>query len=113
MYRIARNCYVDLVRHPARQHAPLSRTPEALDLAARVRTTTAVYQRADVKQELARLRESLSEDDRALLVLRVDRGLSGRAVAHLLDDSEAALRKRFERVKARLRELARAAKLGG
>ncbi len=62
---------------------------------------------------LAQLRAELSPEDRTLLVLRVDRGLEWEEVAAALaetgdDVSPAALRKRFERLKRELRELARA-----
>jgi len=72
---------------------------------------------------LARLRASLSVEEQTLLVLRVDRELEWEEIAEVLgpgpedDDTPpggggarpaarraAALRKRFERLKARLRE---------
>jgi RNA polymerase sigma-70 factor (ECF subfamily) len=94
--------------------------------AAHVKSTTAVFKRTDVKDRVRALREQLTPEERELLVLRVDRGLDWREIARVLreqssrssegapvddDDAElardaAALRKRFERTKARLRELA-------
>ena len=65
------------------------------------------------------LREQLEPDDQMLLVLRVDRGMEFRDIAVALAEADAPLdaetlereaarlRKRFERVKERLRELAR------
>ncbi len=57
------------------------------------------------------LREQLEPFDRALLVLRVDRQLTWQDVAAVLkgdeknvETSPGALRKRFERIKAKLRE---------
>ncbi len=67
---------------------------------------------------IERLRSELSEEDQALLTLRIDKGLSWREVAIVLryegelpsEDEltreEARLRKRFQLVKARLRKLA-------
>jgi RNA polymerase sigma-70 factor (ECF subfamily) len=69
------------------------------------------------------LRQTLPPDDQMLLILRVDGGMDFRELAVAMaandavsDDAEldreaARLRKRFERVKERLRELARDAGL--
>jgi len=68
-----------------------------------------------MKRRLEMLREALDEDDRTLLVLRVDRRMAWRDIARVmsdvpiedqledLDKLAATLRKRFERVKERLR----------
>ena len=63
------------------------------------------------RSRAATLREQLSELDQTLLILRVDRELTWEEVARVLSTSEEplteeALRKRFERIKARLRALA-------
>jgi RNA polymerase sigma-70 factor (ECF subfamily) len=91
---------------------PLSR------IAAEVRTLTRDRLQASAPTELERLRDQLSEDERALLILRVDRRLSWNEIAVAMEDSgealdeltlrrqTAALRKRFERIKERLRALA-------
>jgi RNA polymerase sigma-70 factor (ECF subfamily) len=73
-----------------------------------------------VKNRIAELRDSLEEEDRALLLLRVDRGLSWTDLVHVLHEGSEAplegeaikreaarLRKRFQIVKDRLREMAR------
>jgi RNA polymerase sigma-70 factor, ECF subfamily len=85
-------------------------------VAAQVREATLSYLRTDVKQRIRSLREQLDPDDQLLLVLRVDKDLGWRDIAIVMvgdDASEtelarhaARLRKRFERVKAQLRELA-------
>jgi RNA polymerase sigma-70 factor (ECF subfamily) len=67
--------------------------------------------RTDVKQGVAKLRERLDPDDQTLLILRVDRDLSWREVADVMGLGEPALRKRFERIKTRLREMAREEKI--
>jgi RNA polymerase sigma-70 factor (ECF subfamily) len=61
---------------------------------------------------LERLRGELSPDERTLLVLRLDRDLEWDEVSTVLagdgdEVSAAALRKRFERLKAKLARLAR------
>ena len=60
---------------------------------------------------IARLREELSPEDQTLLILRVDRGFAWLDVARVMGRSAPLLRKRFERVKDRLRALAREARL--
>ena len=93
------------------------RDTHASRIAADVRSTTAVHLRTESKDALQRIRDGLDADDRTLLILRVDRGMAWREIAAVLhddDDSEldpakasAALRKRFERLKAKLkREMA-------
>jgi RNA polymerase sigma-70 factor (ECF subfamily) len=80
-------------------------------IAADVRSRTPAYRRTEVKDRVARLREALAPDEQALLFLRIDQGLSWDEVAEVMSaDGEevavATLRKRFERAKTRLRELA-------
>ena len=80
----------------------------------RQRTETAPYRKTDVKQAFLRLRDQLTEDDRLLLLLRVDRNLDWSDVARAMAGHDtppdprdvARLRKRFQRVKERLRTLA-------
>ncbi|MBK7864892.1 MAG: sigma-70 family RNA polymerase sigma factor [Archangiaceae bacterium] len=86
-----------------RVQVALSDTPE---LEAARRTTTAAFLRTDWKDRFRALREQLDPDDRALLVLRVDRDLPWEDVARVLGASAPALRKRFERIKVTLRESA-------
>lgn len=80
-------------------------------LAAQIRSTTPPYRRTEIKDRFAQLRESLEPDEQTLLFLRVDQGLSWSDVAAVVSEEGApvevaALRKRFERAKARLRKLA-------
>lgn len=77
----------------------------------RARTDTAPWKKTSVKERMRALREQLDPEDQTLLILRVDRDLAWRDVAHVMNEREATLRKRFERTKARLRELARASGL--
>jgi RNA polymerase sigma-70 factor (ECF subfamily) len=116
-------CYM-LARHAvsrvtdaraARQGIPLSQGPIS-QIAAEVRETTQLHLRSEVKARVRSLRDQLDPDDQLLLVLRVDKDLGWRDIALVMlgDDagevalarSAATLRKRFERVKERLRALA-------
>lgn len=92
----------------------------SFDAAERIRSGTAPWLRTDVKDVFARLRAQLSEEERELLVLRVDRDLSWEDIAIMLGENgdratvNARLRKRFQLVRDKLRELAsREGVLGG
>jgi RNA polymerase sigma-70 factor (ECF subfamily) len=114
MYSLARNALAQLRRDPRRRaerNLPLSIAP---DVAAVVRTVTLEIQRTEVKDEFRVLREQLDPEEHEILLLRLDRGLAWKDIARILGgpDAEnlegraAALRKRFERAKERLRKLA-------
>ena len=120
VYRVAHRAHLRYHRSGARRAGrvvPLSNAPDLLKLVARIRTETAAHLRTSVKSEIAKLREELSDADRALLVLRVDRRLAWPEIAAVMADEHpdtdpqklaATLRKRFERAKERLRKLAEA-----
>lgn len=115
-YTLARHAVSRMRRtaHPGRV-AALS---EVTDLADRVRSGTRPHLRTEVKDGVAAIRATLDDDDRMLLVLRVDRGMSWNDVARVMaeeGDSEvdeslsrvaARLRKRFQSVKDTIRERA-------
>lgn len=123
LYTIARNAAHNQRDHAkvrARVHAPLPESSRLEEIAAAVRTETATHLRTETKSRIARLRESLSEQDRMLLTLRVDRQLEWNELARVLHDgtgeelegealrrASARLRKRFQDVKEKLAELAR------
>lgn len=82
-------------------------------VADRVRSTTPPHVRTRAKDRLQQIREALDPDDQSLLILRVDRNMSWGTIAEVLADPDderstaqrsAALRKRFERLKERLRQ---------
>jgi RNA polymerase sigma-70 factor (ECF subfamily) len=84
---------------------------EVSALAEEVRSSTPPYRRSEVKDRVARLREALDPEEQTLLFLRVDQKLSWKDVAEVIGaEGEpvevATLRKRFERAKEHLRELA-------
>jgi RNA polymerase sigma-70 factor (ECF subfamily) len=86
-----------------------TREVSALVLEVRSRTFERVERE---RSALDGLRESLPLADQALLVLRIDQGLSWAEVAEALSTeseplNELAALKRFERVKARLQRMAR------
>lgn len=117
-YTLARHALYRLVRDPERRRPKVSpsEAPELAQLAEAVRTTTLLHLRTEIKDKVAALREQLDEEDRTILILRVDRKLAWQDIARVLSEEEitdseatkrsAALRKRFERIKERLRKLA-------
>lgn len=94
-----------------RRAVPVSEAPS---MPSPVRTQTAPHQQSGWKARFRELRGTLRVEDQQLLFLRVDQGLPWAEVARVLEGegaaaSTAALRKRFERVTAELRERAVAA----
>lgn len=112
-YTVARNEHYRALR-AGRREVPLSEAPAVTAIAARVRTATPAYQRTDVKDAFARIREALAPEDHMLLGLRLDRKMAWNDIARILGSGEAGalareaatLRKRYERLKLRLRALA-------
>jgi RNA polymerase sigma-70 factor (ECF subfamily) len=110
-YVIARNLARESHRRQRRAKVvPLDDAKEIAELALAVRTTTMMYMKSETKRRFDELRAALDEDERTLLVLRVDRRMPWRDIARVMADEgddvdklSATLRKRFERVKVRLR----------
>jgi RNA polymerase sigma-70 factor (ECF subfamily) len=114
-YALARHASSRIVRERGRRsrHVALSSVPEIDALAVRVRSETLEYLRTATRDRVSQLRDELDPDDQTLLILRVDRGFSWPDVARVMNDGEPAadktvvsLRKRFERIKERLRRRA-------
>jgi RNA polymerase sigma-70 factor (ECF subfamily) len=84
---------------------------EVSSLAEDIRSSTPPYKRSEIKDRFAQLREALAPEEQTLLFLRVDQKLPWQDVAAIIGEQGepveiATLRKRFERAKVRLRELA-------
>jgi RNA polymerase sigma-70 factor (ECF subfamily) len=121
-YTLARHAAARFRRSPHRRpgrHVPLSAASQAAD---RVRSQTLPHLRTEVKDKFATIRDALEPEDRALLVLRVDRNMSWNEIANVLSPSEvgsgdglarasARLRKRFQAVKDDIRVRAKQAGL--
>lgn len=115
-YTIARRAAVKIRSQPRHAREVLvSTVPSVLGAVTHILDTTKMAQ-ARAVDVYAQIRAELSDEEQALLVLRVDRDLSWKEIAQVLaeeaetdDDIQrraAQLRKQFERVKARLKELA-------
>lgn len=111
---------MDRFHRGARRHVRgRVRISELADAIAAVKTDTMSRRRASARRKLDRLRDELAPDDRALLVLRVDRELAWDEIAlafapdaERCSDAErtreaARLRKRFQLIKKRIAERAR------
>lgn len=95
------------------------------DIAEQVRTQTLSYLRTERKNRFAEIRDTLPPDDRALLMLRIDRKLSWKDCAHAMQDEEAPLgeaalareaarlRKRYQLLKDKLLAIGRSEGLVG
>ena len=110
LYGVFRNAAARFYRDAFRKRqVPFSRTP-ASSLVALDRTRTRPFLKTDVKNAFRELRAELPTVDQELLVLRIDRALSWPEITDVLATegapSSAALRKRFERVKEKVRQLA-------
>ncbi len=111
-YRVAWHAAARHLRDPYRARGRRLETTELSRVADEVRSSVMLGRAEARRRGIDRLREKLAPDEQTLLVLRLDRGLSWREVATVLAEDgaavdEAALRKRFERLKAKLAQLAR------
>lgn len=98
-------------RDPYRKRGRAIESDEISALALDVRSRTPRFKQTEVKDQFARLRESLEPTDQTLLFLRIDQGLAWNDVAAIMSAEgepvePAALRKRLERAKERLKKLA-------
>ena len=115
-YKLAWNAALRFRRDAFRRRVRRLQTTEVSKIVDEVRSASRVYQDTAVKDRMAAIREKLEADEQTLLILRVDRNLSWREIAQVMTDGEdptleSALRKRFERLKLKLRTLANEAGL--
>jgi RNA polymerase sigma-70 factor (ECF subfamily) len=106
-YKLARHAMARFARDPYRRRGRRLETAEISELAASIHSAPLPSAGGD---RLARARGLLGADDQTLLILRIDRKLRWSEVAEILSDEgrpidQAALRKRFERIKDQLRRL--------
>jgi RNA polymerase sigma-70 factor (ECF subfamily) len=121
-YTLARNASISFHRHERyreRLHPPMPDSELVSQVALQVRTQTKPYLRTEAKSKLAELRDSLPDEDRTLLVLRIDKGMEWKDLARVMLGEEAEvsdaqltkesqrLRKRFQLLKERLIEQGR------
>jgi len=109
--RLAVNAAANVRNAAWRRRVRRFRTGEASAIADEIRASSVA--RADREARgLETLRRALSMQDQSLLALRVDQGLSWEEIAEVFSGTgrparAATIRKRFERLKARLTQMAR------
>jgi RNA polymerase sigma-70 factor, ECF subfamily len=111
LYRLAWNAARDFEKEQARSPTRRLRTTEISGIAAELSASRPRFERSSFVDAFARLRESLGPQEQTLLTLRHHAGLSWSEIAEVVGVQPAALRKRYERLKARLRKDAKAAGL--
>jgi len=112
-YQLAMGASRRIIADPHRRRGQALATAELEGLAHEVRSTTAVHLRKSTSEALEKLRSQLDFEEQTLLILRVDRDLPWTDIATILGElgqpvAEPALRKRFERLTVKIRELAEA-----
>lgn len=102
-YTLGRHAASRLRRSSKRER--LATLSEISDIAERVRSRTRPHLQTEVKSGLAEIRAALTEVDRTLLVLRVDRAMNWNDIARVMaTDEEAEVEAQLARVAARLRK---------
>jgi RNA polymerase sigma factor (sigma-70 family) len=116
--RNARNQFYRKGNRRAKRKKPLQEYDELSQIVDRTRSKTNEWKKTSVKDNFARLiREELGEEDRDIVTLRVDRKLGWKEVARVMLDQpdpspsdirreSRRVRKRFERAKEKIREIA-------
>ena len=107
-YGLAWNAAKNHLSDAHRRRVRRLQTSEISQLAAAVRSTGVSHLRGTA----AKLRDSLTPEERTLLILRIDRELPWKDVARVMELEEPALRKRYERVLRRLQQRAEDEGLG-
>ena len=126
VYVLARSALARTLRSPhlrGERRERLSRVSRMSALADQIRSETAPWKRTEVKDAIRALREQLSDEERELLALRIDRKMSWDDIARVfggwtdeidsstLKRTSAKLRQQYRRAKDKLRDLARNAGL--
>jgi RNA polymerase sigma-70 factor (ECF subfamily) len=105
-YSVAWNAAQRVLRDPYRRRGERLQTSAAIALADEVRSLSSAYDARAATDRLAKIRERLAPDEQTLLILRFDRDLTWKEIAQVVATEEATVRKRFERLTAKLRKLA-------
>ena len=101
------------------REVPIERCPAILEMAEQIRSQTLSYLRTERRSRFAELRDAFPPDDRALLMLGIERKLAWKDCARAMHEEDAPLddviltleaarlRKRFQLVKDRLLAIGR------
>ncbi|HET9992324.1 MAG TPA: sigma-70 family RNA polymerase sigma factor [Kofleriaceae bacterium] len=115
-YMLARHAASRVRSHPSKDRELLVSQIPSIQHAMTNAWSNSMVEAKRVRDVYAEIRATLEDEDQTLLALRVDRDLSWREIALVLlgedaasdeiDKKAASLRKQFERVKERLKQLA-------
>ncbi|HTJ44093.1 MAG TPA: sigma-70 family RNA polymerase sigma factor [Kofleriaceae bacterium] len=105
-YQLAWSAARRVLEDPQRWRARRLDTDEMNGIVQEVRSSTAPHLRQSSADQLAKIRSQLDFTEQTLLVLRIDRELEWDEIATVMSIDSATLRKRFQRLKAKIRELA-------
>lgn len=111
LYRLAWNSARDFQKEQQRTPVRALRSTEISGIAAEIATSRPPFERSSFVDAFAKLHQSLGPQEQTLLTLRLHAGMSWNEIAEVVGRKPPALRKRYERLKARLREEAEAAGL--
>jgi RNA polymerase sigma-70 factor (ECF subfamily) len=111
LYRLAWNAARDFQKEQERTPTRPLRTTEISAIAAEIAASRPPFERSSFADAFTRMRESLDAHEQTLLTLRLHAGLSWKEIGEVLGRKPIALRKRYERLRARLRTEAEAAGL--
>ncbi len=106
VYQLAWGATQRIISSPHRRRAVQLSSSAMAAIAQEVRSTAPIYLQTEETKRLARIRGGLDVAEQTLLVLRVDRDLAWQDIAIVMASDPAALRKRFERLKAKIKRLA-------
>jgi len=111
-YQLAWNAARQLIRDPFHRRGRRLRTSEWSRIAEQVRSSSAAVREAAIRGRLSEMKARLDPDEQTLLILRVDRELPWKDVAAVLSEpgeslDDAAVRKRFQRLKTKLHRMAK------
>jgi len=115
-YQLARNAALKTRDQAWQRRGRRLRTSEASALAASIHRSSMML-REDRSAKLDRLRAALGEEERLILVLRLDQKLSCAEIAGVLSHpglpavTEEAVRQRYHRIKEKMQRMAKAEKL--
>ena len=105
-YQLAWGAAQRIITNPHRRRAVRLSSSTMASLVQEIRSTPPVYLRTEESRRLDRIREALEPAEQTLLVLRVDRALPWEDIAQIMASDAAALRKRFERLKLKIKRIA-------
>lgn len=105
-YQLAWGAAQRIIMNPHQRRAVRLSSRAMASLVQEIRSTPPAHLRTEESHRLARIRKALDPAEQTLLVLRVDRELPWADIAQIMARDALTLRKRFERLKLKIKRLA-------